>query len=722
MKKIININLSGRVIPIEDAAYEKLQAYIETLRRFFAQEEGRDEIINDIESRIAELMSEKIRKGADAIADSDLDEIIASMGRPEDFEAAENEAFSSSSTSGQQKQAATEEPKPSGRRSRRLSRNMDDKILGGVCSGVANYLNVDPAIVRILFAIITFGGFGLGFLVYFIMWAILPAAPLTGFSGKRLFRNPEDRIFGGVASGLSAYFNKETWVIRLVFAAPFLINILFSFLSWPFFHDGALVPNIVFGSVTSTFILVYIILWIVLPEARSDYERMEMRGEKVDVNTIRQNVKERTREFTEEVKSTAANLSGRAKEFAGTRGREFATEVRETARRTGSGIGHVIGVLFKAFFLLIAGSIAFGLLVALMGLIFGGIGLWPVKNFILNGFWQNVFAWGTLLFFLIVPLVAFITWLIRRMMRIRSRNHYLGWTFGGLWTLGWICVALFVASMLNDFRMNNSHKEPAEMAITQPAKGRMIIQVSEPAIEYSGSFPWINIEGRGLDITADSLKMANVKVRVEQSRDSFYHVEIKKYAHGENMNEADNRAQRIQFHANYMDSVLDVGSGITIDKDSKFRAQEVVVIVSIPVGKKVRFDESINKLGSVRTRTGGYKRWGRYNNNDDINWDEYFDYDTDVDYVMGKDGLLFNPEKPKKTNNEPEQSDSLERKTRKLELEQQIKEIEKQEKIDSLRRKLDAAKEETMEDSKDEEGDPVTVNYLPGFSMVRLLN
>src|SRR5207253_1322841 len=95
MKKIININLSGRVIPIEDSAYEKLQAYIESLRRFFAHEDGRDEIINDIESRIAELMSEKIRKGNDSITDADVDEIIASMGRVEDFEEAEQETAGS---------------------------------------------------------------------------------------------------------------------------------------------------------------------------------------------------------------------------------------------------------------------------------------------------------------------------------------------------------------------------------------------------------------------------------------------------------------------------------------------------------------------------------------------------------------------------------------------------------------------------------------------------
>src|SRR3954468_17937435 len=86
MKKIININLSGRVIPIEDSAYESLQRYIESLRRYFANEEGRDEIINDIESRIAELMNDKVRKGTDAITDADVKEIIASMGSIEDFE------------------------------------------------------------------------------------------------------------------------------------------------------------------------------------------------------------------------------------------------------------------------------------------------------------------------------------------------------------------------------------------------------------------------------------------------------------------------------------------------------------------------------------------------------------------------------------------------------------------------------------------------------------
>src|SRR5579884_1519813 len=102
MKKIININLAGRVIPIEDSAYESLQRYIESLRRYFANEEGRDEIINDIESRIAELMNDKVRRGASAVTDADIEEIISSMGRVEDFEKEEKEsaAAASDQTSG----------------------------------------------------------------------------------------------------------------------------------------------------------------------------------------------------------------------------------------------------------------------------------------------------------------------------------------------------------------------------------------------------------------------------------------------------------------------------------------------------------------------------------------------------------------------------------------------------------------------------------------------
>src|ERR1700712_4835781 len=86
MKKIININFQGRVIPIEESAYETLKQYVDSLRKYFANEEGRDEIVNDIESRIAELFSERLKRGSACIADEDINAVISSIGRPQDFD------------------------------------------------------------------------------------------------------------------------------------------------------------------------------------------------------------------------------------------------------------------------------------------------------------------------------------------------------------------------------------------------------------------------------------------------------------------------------------------------------------------------------------------------------------------------------------------------------------------------------------------------------------
>ncbi|MEO8403985.1 MAG: PspC domain-containing protein [Chitinophagaceae bacterium] len=664
MKKIININLSGRVIPIEDSAYEKLQSYIESLRRYFAKEEDREEIINDIESRIAELMNEKIRKGAASVTDDDINEIIASMGRPEDFEAAENDttsSFASSSSSSSQKTSDSSHAGSNTYSKKRLYRDMSDKMVGGVCAGIANFINIDPAIVRLLFAIITFGGFGFGIPLYILLWIILPAREMENFEGKRLYRNPEEKVFGGVASGLAAYFGKESWFIRLVFVAPLLLNILFGILSWPFFHEGSFVPNIVFGSLSSTFIIAYIILWIVLPEAKSQYQQMEMRGERVDVNSIRQNVKfgademkNRVKEWSEEVKESADRFAQKAKDFSNTRGKSFAAEAGYAARRAGHGVGHMIGVIFKAFFLFIAGAIAFGLFVGLMALIFGGVDFWPLKNFILDGVWENIFAWGTLILFLGVPLIGFIVWLLRRIMRIKSSRGYIGWTFGGLWTLGWISVSLLAASLTHDFRMSNDRRPGVDVPIVQPVNGKMIVKVSEPEIEYSGNIPWFNVDGRGADVTNDTFKLSNVKVQVQLSDDSSYHVEIKKYSRGRTVAEAQMRGEKTAFNYSYADSTLDIGSGIAIGKDNKFRLQQAIVIIRVPAGKKIRFDETLDKLHSVNVRIK-YRRHERWDRDWEINNDEYFDWETNRDYTMKADGSLVDetdPESHKTYKNE----------------------------------------------------------------------
>ncbi|MER3465593.1 MAG: hypothetical protein C4329_15455, partial [Chitinophagaceae bacterium] len=625
MKKIININLSGRVTPIEDTAYESLQRYIESLRRYFAAEEGRDEIINDIESRIAELMNDKVRKGAAAVTEEDVAEIINAMGRIEDFEAADAAETTSTTEANTSFTNTTSQKRFRGR----LYRDSNDKILGGVCAGIANYVDMDPTIIRLIFAVLIFGG-GFGFLAYILLWIILPKRPLENYMGKRFFRNPDDRIIGGVAGGLGAYFNVKPWNIRLIFLAPLVLNVFIAMLNGIFFaFHRDVFPNFFIGSFTGTFTLAYIILWIVLPEARTTYEKMEMRGEKVDVNRIRQNVQEEMQNFktqakqwTAEVKETAQTWTAEAKEFANTRGKTFAAEVGQTVRPVGSRVGHVLGVIIKAFFIFIAGSIAFGLFVGLIALIFGGgLALWPMKqnilNFMLNSPGQYVAFWGTVIFFFVVPLVAFITWLVRRIMKVKTRRHYLGWIFAGLWVIGFFCLMTLIASIVNDTR--RLEKVAQAMNIAQPTNGKLYVRVDEPRVNFGGDGWWMD-ENTGWDLTEDTLKLSTIKVRITKSEDSSYSVTVWKYGRGINKTSALNRAEKIGYHATYTDSVLHLGSGFGIDKSSKFRGQKVVVEIKVPVGKKIQFDESVvDKFNDVNVRFGVTRHRDRiYDWDDDI--------------------------------------------------------------------------------------------------------
>ncbi|HKC36278.1 MAG TPA: PspC domain-containing protein [Chitinophagaceae bacterium] len=733
MKKIININLSGRVVPIEDSAYEKLQEYIESLRRYFANEEGRDEIINDIESRIAELMSEKVRKGADSITDADVIEIANSMGRPEDFEGEEikeQSYASSSSATGSSQQSAQAQAPPKAKRG--LYRDTSDKFIGGVCSGIAAYLNVDPAIVRILFAIITFGGFGLGFMAYIILWIVLPAKDVEGYAGKRLFRNPAGKIIGGVCSGLAAYFNKSAVGIRLIFLAPILLNILINMLNG-FGGRGNFIffPNIVFGSLTSTFVIAYIILWIVLPEARSSYEKMEMRGEKVDVNTIKQNVQDRAKEMGEDIKSAAQNISTKAKEFSQTSGKAFATEVRQVAKPIGSGLGHAIGVLFKVFFLFIAGAIAFGLFVALMAIIFGGVAWWPVNDYLWTNSWQPVYAWGTLILFLGVPLIGFIVWLVRRIIGVRSRSSYLGWIFGGLWALGWVSVILFVSTVVRETRYFED-ADALTIPITQPAN-KMTVMVSQPVLEFTDKAWWIDSDAEGWSINEDSLKLSLVDFTVEKSADADYHVLLVKKSMGRSMNDAKTRAGQIQYSIESKDSILDIGNGFAISKNSKYRGQVIELKIQVPVGKKLRFDESITrKLNPVEIKMNS--RRSRLRRRIDIDYHDWFEYRTNVDYTMTENGTLVDPNKPKpaetssvpqnKTGDyryndeQPSTTNSIEGQRKKVQEEQQkLKEME-----ESKKSKKDSISGNGKKESLDNNDDGEDVAGSPIFSLVQIFN
>ncbi len=168
MKKTVNINLNGQVFYIDDDAYARLKDYLDRLERYFRNQDEEKEIINDIESRIAELFREKLKDSRGVITLSMVEDVIRVMGQPEDF--------NGGSSADEPEYVEYEEYK--GKR-KRLFRDVDNKVIAGVCSGIAAYLNTDPVFIRVAFVILPFLSVGAIFPVYIILWAVVPAAITT---------------------------------------------------------------------------------------------------------------------------------------------------------------------------------------------------------------------------------------------------------------------------------------------------------------------------------------------------------------------------------------------------------------------------------------------------------------------------------------------------------------------------------------------------------------
>lgn len=173
MQKIIQINLSGRMYPIDEDAYNTLSQYILALERQFSGEEGR-EIIDDIENRIAELFSIRLAAGAFSIDKSDVNKVIETLGSPLDIN---NGAYGNTSySSGSQTTYTSYKDTYAPPRRARLLRDPFNKMVGGVCSGLAYYFDVDEVIVRLVTVLLCFASFGTGFIIYIVAWAIIPSA------------------------------------------------------------------------------------------------------------------------------------------------------------------------------------------------------------------------------------------------------------------------------------------------------------------------------------------------------------------------------------------------------------------------------------------------------------------------------------------------------------------------------------------------------------------
>lgn len=182
MKKTFPVNINGKVFYIDEDAYELLLNYLDQLRSAFAGSEG-DEIVSDIESRISELFDERISAGANAIVYADVNNVIEIMGKPSDISDCESEQDQPETEKEQSKETA-KEPEPIAeaaqsqvQQNKKLYRNMNDKVLGGVLGGLATYLDWNANIMRILYVLLAcFTYLWPLILVYLIAWMIIPPA------------------------------------------------------------------------------------------------------------------------------------------------------------------------------------------------------------------------------------------------------------------------------------------------------------------------------------------------------------------------------------------------------------------------------------------------------------------------------------------------------------------------------------------------------------------
>ena len=643
MKKVININFQGRVIPIEENAYDILKKYIDSLTKYFANEDGKDEIINDIEGRIGELFAETLKKGNSCISDEDINRIIDSMGRPEDFEAEElnvQNQLGGGNTNYNQEQKSTfsENNYNHQNTTKKLYRDENSKILGGVCSGLANYFGLDPLVVRIIALILLFS-FGIGFIPYIIIWVAVPssATQVIGSRRKRLFRDADDKIIAGVASGLGHYFGINAWIPRALFLIPFF-SFVFKWGHWGIWDY----PSFLKFSFSPGTLMAYIILWLVLPEAKNSAEKLEMKGEKVDFNSIKDTIQGDLKSFGKKAEEWGNDLTVKSKEWGNDakakmenlgqdineKASTYSYQVVNNSKKSSRSLGDFIVIIFKIFAYFVIGCMLFALVAGLFSLGLLSTGLLPLKSYILRAGMQDAMAWGTLILFVWVPVIGVITFIIRRITKSKANSNIIRWGFSALWVIGWFCLMSLISLMYKDFKYNNTVQDEI-ITLSNPKVDKLEV-ITAPLNNYYGNSVF-NIESFA-SIDEDSAYVRNIWVRIVKSNSDSFQVKLTRRAQGSSRNEATYLANKINFDITQKDSILTLSKGVNVNNTDKFRNQHVIVTIAVPVGKKF--------IVSHKANFGRYRGDRIHIGFDDNDWDRVgdddgsYNYENDTEYIM----------------------------------------------------------------------------------------
>ncbi len=509
MNRTVTMNLSGIIFHIEEDAYDKLNNYLSTIKGYFKNSEGCDEIMSDIESRIAEMLQGKVSNIKQAVLMSDVESVIAVMGKPEDF------ASEGISASNEPKNNENESwNSNSGNKKRRVFRDPDDKIVGGVCSGIANYFDFDPLWLRAAFAISFF-------------------------------------VFG-------------------------------------------------------TGLLLYIILLIIIPKAKTTAEKLEMRGEKVDINNIKKAVNEEFEEFKTRMKDFGNEVKSP----------ENKQRMRSSAQKVvdlfGDVFHNIIRALGKivAFFLVFIGiALMVGLLATLFGRgtisIFNTPGsnihfsLYELSSAVLPTDLPIQFLVIGLILFLGIPLLSMIYGGIKFLFQIKQKNRIVKYTANILWLTGVVLLVYVGIQLGSDFAEEATTKQNIE--ISQPHASTLYLDLKPMAeddldVTYHhhrrirlGDWTMISKDENKFRLGYPVLNI------VAGTTDNFELIAVKS-ANGYNKKEATDRARNINYSIVQVDSTIKFNSYFDIESADKLRAQDLKLVLKVPVNKVLFLSKRMEKL------------------------------------------------------------------------------------------------------------------------------
>ncbi|WP_299754411.1 PspC domain-containing protein [uncultured Pontibacter sp.] len=571
MKKNISINLQGIIFQIEEDGYEQLSRYLASIRTYFSNYEGHEEIVADIEARVAEIFSARVSPAKQVITQEDVQYLILRMGNVTDFEVeepVEEEAYTNAGTGAKsgpgpdpKAEAAQEAAGP-----KKLYRDVNHKVISGVSSGIANYLSIDPLWIRLFFVLLVLLGIvsagvsaATGIIIYVILWIAMPESNLLPESKvRKLFRDPEDKKLAGVSSGIAKYFGVDVAVVRLLF----LVSI---------FLGG-------FG------ILAYIVLWIAMPEAVTLTERMQMQGDPVTLAGI-----ERTLKDNLNMRDSNGEESALAKIIL--------LPVRLVAQIfnwLGRALGPVLAFLVTLIRVaagVILLVISLGLTVALFSTLFVSLGMIDEAQYInLGDFPASVMLGGfprlglVAGFFVgLIPLLLLIVLGISLLIKRTVMKPIVGWSMFGVWLVALFTMIATIAMFSSNFR--RSGEVITSKTVPVDAFGTLTLDAYDTGLDYDDIY---------IDIQENNGSTVEIMQRVE--------------AKGRTEEEAQQNARMVTYRTVLNDSTLRFDDSYEFKQGAAFRDQELSLVLKLPKDKPLRLTRNFYSMLPSAALEGNYER------------------------------------------------------------------------------------------------------------------